>query len=197
MPPLVKVALDLGPLLIFFGVNAKAGIMLATAAFMVAVILSLGTSYVLERRIAIMPLITGAIVLVFGGLTLYLDNDVFIKLKPTIVNSIFVVLLLTGLALNKMFIKLLFEEVVSLPDHAWRVLTIRWAAFFFALAVLNEIVWRNFSTDFWVGFKVWGIFPLTLFFSVLQVPYIMRHQTNVHDEHARAGDVPPEGEGRR
>ncbi|MCP5431727.1 MAG: septation protein A [Alphaproteobacteria bacterium] len=183
MPPLAKVALDLGPLLIFFGVNAKFGIMAATGAFMAAMAVSLAVSFFVERRFAPMPLVTGVIVLVFGGLTLLLEDDTFIKLKPTIVNGIFVTVLGVGLLRRRLYIKLLFEEAFHLHEAAWRTLTVRWMCFFLFLAILNEIVWRNFSTDDWVSFKVWGIFPLTLLFTVLQVPFILRHQITPEEAH--------------
>lgn len=176
MHPLLKLALDLGPLLLFFGVNAYSGIFAATAVFMVAVTISLSVGFALERKLSPMPVVTGVVVLVFGGLTLYLADDLFIKLKPTIVNTIFAAVLLGGLASGRLFIKYLFGEAFRLNDAAWRTLTIRWSCFFLVLAVLNEIVWRNFSTDAWVAFKVWGIFPLSVVFALAQTPFIQRNQ---------------------
>lgn len=176
MPSLLKIAVELGPLVVFFLANARYGIMIGTAAFMIATITSLSIAYAWERRLAPMPLVSGVIVMLFGGLTLWLDDDTFIKLKPTIVNLTFATLLLGGLMAGRLLIRLLFGEVIHLSDRAWRVLTIRWSVFFVFLAVLNEIVWRNFSTDTWVAFKVWGVFPITLAFTASQVPFMAKHQ---------------------
>jgi intracellular septation protein len=189
MPALLKIAVELGPLVVFFIANAKFGIMVATAIFMVATVTSLSIAYIWERRIAPMPLISGVIVMLFGGLTLLLDDEIFIKLKPTIVNLTFATLLLGGLATGRLLIRLLFGEVINLPDRAWRVLTIRWAVFFVFLAILNEVIWRNFSTDFWVAFKVWGVFPITLLFTASQVPFMAKHQIeDAKPEESRAAE---------
>jgi intracellular septation protein len=123
-----------------------------------------------------MPLVTGALVLVFGGLTLWLSNDIFIKIKPTILYVMFAAVLLGGLAYGRLFIKLLLGQTLHLPESAWRTLTWRWSMFFVTLAILNEIVWRHVSTNTWVGFKVWAVFPLTLLFAMAQTPFIARHQ---------------------
>jgi intracellular septation protein len=185
MNPLLKVALDLGPLLIFFAANALFGIFTATAVFMAAMLIVIAIGIVVERKLSPMPLITGALVLVFGGLTLWLSNDVFIKIKPTILYAMFAAVLLGGLAFGRMFIKIVLGQTLKLDDPAWRTLTWRWAVFFIALAVLNEIVWRNTSTNTWVAFKVWAIFPLTLIFAVAQAPFIARHQ--IGDKASGAG----------
>jgi intracellular septation protein len=176
MKQLVKLAIEIGPLILFFLTNAKAGIFVATQVFMVAIVISLSLSYYLDRRIAIMPLVTGVVVLVFGGLTIYLENDLFIKLKPTIVNSLFAMVLLGGLAFGKSFLSTLFNEVFQLQPEGWRILTLRWGLFFIALAIINEIVWRNFSTDFWVSFKVFGIMPLTMVFALSQFRVLNKYQ---------------------
>ena len=170
-----KLLVELGPLLVFFLVNAKWGIFVGTGAFMVAVVISLITSRALFGHIATMPLITGAFVLVFGGLTLWFHDDTFIKMKPTIVNTLFATILLAGLAAGRSLLKLLLGEVFKLTDDGWRILTLRWALFFIFLAVLNEVVWRNFSRDAWVAFKVWGIMPLTFVFMFFQVGLLKRH----------------------
>ncbi len=175
LQPLLKLALELGPLGIFFFANARFGIFQATGAFMIAVAVSLSVSWMLTRRLAIMPLITGIVVMVFGGLTLILQDDTFIKLKPTIVNALFGSILLAGLAFGRPLLGYVFDSVFQLDDEGWRKLTFRWAIFFFLLATLNEIVWRNFSTDFWVSFKVFGIMPITLAFTLSQMPLILRH----------------------
>jgi intracellular septation protein len=176
MNPLLKLALDLGPLLVFFIGNAYFGIFPATAMFMVAVIVSLAIMYAVARRFSPMPIVTGVVVLVFGGLTLLLADELFIKLKPTIVNSIFAAVLLAGVLTERLYIKILFDNAFHLPDPAWKVLTYRWIAFFVFLAILNEVIWRNFSTDFWVGFKLWGVVPISLIYGGAQMPFIMKHQ---------------------
>ncbi len=175
MNPLTKLGLDLGPLIVFFGVNAAFGIFPATAAFMVAIIVSLAATWLLAREIPPMPLITAVFVLVFGGLTLYLNNDMFIKLKPTIVNGLFAAILFTGLARQQSLLKPLLQSVMELTTKGWRLLTWRWAWFFVVLAVLNEIVWRNFSTDFWISFKLFGTLPLTIVFGAAQIGLMRRH----------------------
>lgn len=173
--PLLKLALELGPLAIFFFANSRFGIFTATAVFMVAITIALVASWVLTRKLAIMPLITGIVVLVFGGLTIYLHNDLFIKLKPTIVNCLFGSILLGGLYFGKSLLGYVFDSVFKLTDEGWRLLTFRWGVFFFILAVINEIVWRNFSTDFWVSFKLFGFMPITLAFTLFQMPLITKH----------------------
>ncbi|MCR9237362.1 MAG: septation protein A [Alphaproteobacteria bacterium] len=173
--PLLKLALELGPLAIFFFANSRFGIFTATAVFMVAITIALAASWALTRKLAIMPLITGIVVLVFGGLTIYLHNDLFIKLKPTIVNCLFGSILLGGLYFGKSLLGYVFDSVFKLTDEGWRLLTFRWGVFFFVLALINEIVWRNFSTDFWVSFKVLGFMPITLAFTLFQMPLITKH----------------------
>jgi intracellular septation protein len=172
----LKMALEMGPLLIFFFGNARFGLFPATIAFMVATVAALAVSYALSRTIPIMPLVSGVFVLVFGGLTLYLEDEVFIKLKPTIVNLCFASILLVGLMMKRLFIKLVMEAAIQLTDQGWTILTKAWIGFFIVLAVLNEVVWRNFPTDTWVSFKVFGIMPLTLLFSFALIPIIMKHQ---------------------
>jgi len=173
--PMLKLVLDIGPLVLFFAANARFGIYAATGSFMVAVLIALAVSYALTRHIAIMPVVTAVIVLVFGGLTLFLHNDLFIKLKPTIIYVLFGGTLLAGLALQKPFLSILFDQVFHLTDEGWRKLTWRWIIFFFALALLNEIVWRTQTTDFWVSFKLFGVVPLTLLFGALQYPLLMKY----------------------
>src|SRR5208282_1984836 len=173
--PLLKLAFDLGPLVLFFFANSRYGIFVATAAFMVAVLAALAASYVLTRALPIMPVVTAIIVLVFGGLTLILHNDMFIKVKPTIIYALFGAVLLGGLFFNKPLLGVVFESLFHLTEQGWRKLTWRWTIFFFALAVLNEIVWRNASTNVWVDFKVFGVMPLTFLFAALQTPLLKRY----------------------
>lgn len=188
MHPLVKLGLDLGPLLVFFGVNAAYGIFPATAAFMAAMVVTLAATWVLAREIPPMPLITGAFVLVFGGLTLYLNDETFIKLKPTIVNALFAAILFTGLARRQSLLKPLLQSVMELTEEGWRLLTWRWAWFFVVLAILNELVWRNFSTDFWISFKLFGTLPLTIAFGAGQIGLMRRHAPGTIDTDVKGAE---------
>ena len=176
MSPLLKMALDLGPLLIFFAANTVAGIFTATAVFMLAITASIAITFAIERKVSPMALLTFTLVLIFGGLTLWLSNENFIKIKPTILYSTFAAVLVGGLAFNRLFIKYLLGQTMHLAEPAWRALTWRWSVFFLALAIVNEFVWRNTTTDTWVAFKVWGVLPLTLLFALSQTPFIARHQ---------------------
>jgi intracellular septation protein len=180
--PGLKLALELGPLAVFFAANQIWGIFPATAVLMVAVTIALALNYWLERKLPVMPIVTGVMVLVFGGLTLILQDELFIKIKPTIVNTLFAATLLTGLLFGRSLIKLVMEHAIQLPDFAWRTLTWRYAALFAFLALLNEYIWRNYSTDFWVAFKVWGVFPITMVFTMAQLPYISKHQIDPEKE---------------
>jgi intracellular septation protein len=173
--PFLKLALDLGPLAVFFFANSHFGIFTATAAFMVAVLAALAVSYAMTRHIAIMPVVTAIIVVVFGGLTLFLHDATFIKVKPTIIYALFGAVLIGGLFFNKPLLGIVFDSLFHLTAEGWRKLTLRWAFFFFALAVLNEIVWRNTSTDLWVDFKVFGVMPLTFLFGALQMPLLKKY----------------------
>jgi intracellular septation protein len=173
---LLKMLVELGPLVVFFIANSLTkNIIWGTGAFMAATAVALITSRALFGRVPVMPLISGAFVLIFGGLTLWLQDSLFIKLKPTIVNTLFAVILLSGLAYGQIFLRLILGEVFKLTAEGWRVLTIRWALYFLLLAVLNEIVWRNFSEDFWIGFKMLGVLPLTAIFGIAQLGLIKRY----------------------
>jgi intracellular septation protein len=195
--PLLKLVLEMGPLVAFFLSNSKpewfrpllapvlpaslitgpqSGIFVATAVFMVAMLVSLVLTKTLMGKLPIMPLVSGAVVLVFGGLTLWLQDDLFIKLKPTIVNTLFGTVLLGGLAMGKPLLPYVLDSVFRLTDEGWRKLTFRWGVFFFVLAAINEIVWRGFSTDFWVAFKVWGVMPITIIFAMAQVGILQNYE---------------------
>jgi intracellular septation protein len=178
LDPTLKLVLDIGPLVLFFAANAKLGIYAATGAFMVAVLAALAVAYALTRHIEVMPLVTAVIVLIFGGLTLVLHDDLFIKVKPTIIYLLFGGTLLGGLLFGKPLLGMVLDSMFDLTDEGWRKLTWRWALFFFALAILNEIVWRNFSTDFWVSFKLFGVVPLTFIFGALQYPLITKYHAD-------------------
>lgn len=173
---LLKLAVEIGPLVVFFIVNARVDIFWGTGTFMVATIIALAASRVLFGRIPVMPLVSGFCVLVFGSLTLWLHDDHFIKIKPTIVNGLFAAALFGGLLAGHSLLKLVFGEVFRLTEDGWRKLTIRWACFFLFLAVLNEIVWRSLSTDAWVSFKVFAIMPLTMVFAISQIGLLKAHE---------------------
>ncbi len=183
--PLLKLALELGPLVLFFFANAYSDrfgfaesqrIFAATGLFIVATLISLGIHYALVKKLPIMPMVSGVVVVVFGGLTLILQDELFIKLKPTIVNSLFGFALLAGLAFNKPLLAIVLDSMFELTEEGWRKLTFRWALFFFVLAALNEVVWRTQTTDFWVSFKVFGIMPITVAFALAQTPLLMRYE---------------------
>ena len=178
----LKLLVEIGPLVVFFVGNSQYDIFTATAAFMVATAISLLASRLIFKRVPAMPLATGVFVFLMGGLTLYLHDELFIKLKPTITNVLFASILLGGLAYGHSLLKYLFSDVFQLQDEGWRKLTLRWALFFLLLAVLNEIVWRMFSTDFWVAFKVFGIMPLTLIFSIFQLGLMQRYQIDTSNK---------------
>jgi intracellular septation protein len=176
-PQLRRFALDLGPLFVFFIAYRFLGIYAATGVFMVAVLVALALDYFFERKLSPVPIMTAVLVMIFGGLTLYLKNEIFIKMKPTALYSLFGLTLLGGLYFNRLFLKYLLSLGFEMPDSAWRTLTLRYGIFFLGMACANEIVWRNFPTDIWVDFKVWGAIPLILLFSLTQAPFLMRHQS--------------------
>lgn len=191
LPPLLKLALELGPLVVFFlansygdrfGVPPDRRLFAATGVFILVTLVALAAHYALVRKLPIMPMVSGVVVVVFGGLTLALDDELFIKLKPTIVNTLFGLVLLGGLAFGRPLLSLVLDSVLDLTEEGWRKLTFRWGVFFLALAVLNEVVWRTQTTDAWVSFKVFGIMPLTLLFALAQTPLLMRHEAKGESE---------------
>ncbi|WP_106796962.1 septation protein A [Rhizobium sp. H4] len=192
--PMLKMALELGPLMIFFFANlrgqwlvekfpalAELGgpLFVATALFMAATVISLSVSKVVLGHLPIMPFVSGIVVVIFGSLSIWLQNETFIKMKPTIVNALFGVALLGGLAFGRSLLGYVFNAAFQLDAEGWRKLTIRWGIFFLFLAVLNEVVWRNFSDDTWVAFKVWGTMPITIIFTLAQMPLVLKHSINL------------------
>jgi len=190
MNPFVKLGLDFGPLVVFFGTFKVLGIFPATAALMVATIISIAVNYALTKTVPIAPLVTGALVLVFGGLTLWLNSEFFIKVKLTIIEVLLGSGLLIGLAMGKAFAKDMMGAALELPDSAWRTLTWRLAAVFFAIAALNEVARNTLSTDDWVNFKVWGVTSVMFVFFLANAPFIVRneikHQPAEGDEKSKA-----------
>jgi intracellular septation protein len=194
--PLLKLVLDIGPLILFFVANSrpalftpllgtflpadlisgeKGGIFVATAVFMIAILIALAVSYALTRHLPLMPVVTAVIVVVFGAATLFFHDETFIKLKPTIIYVLFGAVLLGGLLFDKPFLQLVFDSMFKLTAEGWRKLTLRWAVFFLALAVLNELVWRTQTTDTWVNFKVFGVTLMTFGFAAMQFPLMQKH----------------------
>ncbi len=177
-PPqqLLKMLMELGPLVVFFVINAVTkDILLGTAVFMVTTAISLVASRFVFGHIPMMPLISGVFVLIFGGLTVWLQDALFIKLKPTIVNTLFAAILLSGLYFKQFYLRYILGHVFKLTDDGWQILTIRWALFFLVLAGLNEIVWRNFSEQTWIAFKIMGVIPLTIIFGIAQMGLLRKH----------------------
>jgi len=190
--PLFKLATELGPLMVFFIANAKFNLFVATGAFMVAVIAAMIASYAVTRHVPMMAIVTAAVVIVFGTLTLVLHDETFIKVKPTIVYTLFAAILGGGLLFGRSFIAIMFDQMFNLTPQGWRVLTLRWSLWFLAMAVLNEIIWRTQSTDVWVTFKAFGMVPLTMLFAVTQMPLIKRHHlepVSLEASDAAEGDV--------
>jgi intracellular septation protein len=176
MKSLYKLLIDIGPLAIFFIFYTRSGLQASILPFMVATVIAVLFSYILEKKIPIMPTVGAGIVLLFGGLTIYFDNDVFFKMKPTIINLLFAVILYGGILINKPLLKYLLGAALKLEEEGWKILTQRWIGFFIALAILNEVVWRTQSTDIWVNFKVFGILPITFIFTMTQFPLIKKYQ---------------------
>ena len=179
MNSFIKLFIDIGPLAIFFIYYKISGDLIdAILPLMLATVISVIISYILEKKIPIMPTLGAGIVVIFGGLTIIFDNKIFIFMKPTIINIIFAAILYGGIILKKPLLKYLLGSALKLEEQGWTTLTQRWAAFFIALAVLNEIVWRTMSEEFWVSFKVFGILPITFIFTMTQFPLIKKYQVD-------------------
>jgi intracellular septation protein len=174
--PWVKFTLELGPLVLFFAIFSRLGIFAATGVLMAGVAVTLVVSWAMLRRLPIMPLVTAVIVAIFGSLTLILHDETLIKVKPTALYLLFGAALFVGLAIKKPLLKIMFDGALRVTEEGWRRLTWRWAFFFLALAVLNELIWRTQTTDVWVKFKTFGFLPLTLVFAIAQAPLIMRYE---------------------
>jgi intracellular septation protein len=190
--PVFKLVTELGPLIVFFVANAKFNLFVATGAFMVAIVAAMIASYVVVRHVPMMAIVTAVIVLVFGTLTLVLHDETFIKVKPTIIYGLFAAILGGGLLFGRSFIAILFDQMFNLTPKGWRILTMRWAVFFLGMAVLNEVIWRTQSTDFWVAFKAFGAVPITMVFAITQMPLIKRYHlepATLEASEAEAGDV--------
>ena len=179
--------LEIGPLVLFFIANGRWGIFVGTGVFMAATAIAVPCYRWLERRWPVMPLVGGFFILVFGGLTLWLQDETFIKLKPTIVNCLFGTILAGGLAFGRPLLKLIFGAAFRLTDEGWRRLTVRWCLFFFVLAAINEVFWRGFTTETWIASKMFVSFPLTLVFAFLQVPLLKRHWDGPNNPFAKEG----------
>ena len=188
--PMVKLALDLGPLVVFFVANARFGIFVGTAVFMATIVAALAISYAVTRHVAVMPVVSAIVVLVFGTLTIVLHDETFIKIKPTIIYVLFGGTLLGGYIFNKPLLAIVFDAMFHLTEEGWRKLTLRWAGFFLVMAVLNEVVWRTQTTEFWISFKLFGFTPATFVFAMLQYPLLMKYATEQPNPEAEAEREP-------
>ena len=176
MKSIFKLLIDIGPLAIFFVFYTRGDLKTAILPFMIATIIAVLFSCILEKKIPIMPTVGAVIILIFGGLTIYFDNETFFKMKPTIINILFAGILYGGIILNKSLLRYLLGAALKLQDEGWDILTKRWIGFFIALAILNEIIWRTQTTDMWVNFKVFGILPITFIFTLTQFSTIKKYQ---------------------
>ena len=176
MKSIYKLLIDIGPLAVFFIFYTRGDLKTAILPFMIATIIAVLFSYIVEKKIPIMPTVGAIIILIFGGLTIYFDNETFFKMKPTIINLLFAGVLYGGIILNKSLLRYLLGAALKLQDEGWDILTKRWIGFFIALAILNEIIWRTQTTDIWVNFKVFGILPITFIFTLTQFSTIKKYQ---------------------
>ena len=176
MKSISKLLIDIGPLAVFFIFYTRSDLQTAILPFMIATVIAVIFSYIMEKKIPIMPTMGAIIILIFGGLTIYFDNETFFKMKPTIINLLFAGILYGGIILNKPLLRYLLGAALRLQDKGWDILTKRWIGFFIALAILNEIIWRTQTTDIWVSFKVFGILPITFIFTLTQFSTIKKYQ---------------------
>ena len=177
MKSVYKLLIDIGPLAVFFIFYTRSGLQEAILPLMIATVISVIISYILEKKIPIMPTLGAAIVLIFGGLTIYFNNEIFIKMKPTIINILFALALFIGKYFTREpILKKIMGKSIPLSDIGWEILNKRWMFFFIGLAVLNEFVWRTQTEEFWVNFKVWGMLPITIIFTAFQIPLINKHK---------------------
>ena len=176
MKSVIKLFVDIGPLAVFFIFYIRSDLKTAILPFMIATIIAVLFSYILEKKIPLMPTFGAIIILIFGGLTIYFDNETFFKMKPTIINVLFAGILYGGIIFKKPLLRYLLGAALKLEDKGWDILTKRWISFFIALAILNEIVWRTQTTDVWVNFKVFGILPITFIFTLTQFSIIKKFQ---------------------
>ena len=179
--PIIKFLTDFGPLLIFFIIYFKneQNLKLAIPPFVIATLLSLAIIYVLDKKIPMMPLTSGIIITLFGGLTLYFDNKIFFYMKPTVVNLIFAGVLFFGkFFTRKPLLKIFFQNSIKLQDEGWEILSYRWIYFFIFIAILNELAWRTQTEAFWVNFKVWGLLPISFLFIASQIPLMNKYRIN-------------------
>ena len=177
--PVIKFITDFGPLLVFFTIYFKNDndLKLAIPPFIIATLIALVIVYFLERKISIVPLTSGILITLFGGLTLYFDNKIFFYMKPTVINLLFAFVLFFGQYITKKsLLKIFFKNSLNLRDEGWNKLNYRWIYFFIFIAILNEIVWRTQSEVFWVNFKVWGLLPITFLFTASQIPLINKYK---------------------
>ena len=177
--PIIKFFADFGPLLIFFIIyfNNENDLKVAIPPFIIATLIALITIYFLEKKIPMVPLVSGVLITLFGGLTLYFDNKIFFYMKPTIINVLFAAVLFFGKYFTKKpLLKIFFQNALNLEDEGWKKLNYRWIGFFIFIAILNEIVWRTQSEVFWVNFKVWGLLPISFLFAASQVPLINKYK---------------------
>ena len=176
MKSIFKLLIDIGPLAVFFVFYTRSDLKTAILPFIIATIIAVLFSYIIEKKIPIMPTVGAVIILIFGGLTIYFDNETFFKMKPTIINLLFAGILYGGIILNKSLLRYLLGAALKLQDEGWDILTKRWIGLFIALAILNEIIWRTQTTDIWVNFKVFGILPITFIFTLTQFSTIKKYQ---------------------
>ncbi|QDV06632.1 Intracellular septation protein [Planctomycetes bacterium Poly30] len=193
MSPAIKFIVEMGPVLVFFVTyfvgkrfyGEHQGLIYATGVFVVVTLIALATSYFIERKVPMVTLVTAILVTGLGALTIYLDDETFIKRKPTYVSGFLGAVLLGGLAMGKPLVKLLMQGAIQMRDEGWRKLTLRWGIFLLALAGMNEVVWRNYSTDTWLSYKTFGILPLTILFLVLQGPLITKYAIEPEEDASR------------